>query len=64
MKFYQARPDEYAYDYLHRNNALLEKRGLVVLIYNYHFDFIVCKIDDKDKVMELLNKLKLEYVVP
>ena len=64
LKFYQARPDEYAYDYLHRNNALLEKRGLVVLIYNYHFDYIVCKIDDKDKVMELLNKLKLEYVVP
>ncbi len=64
LKFYQAKTDEYAYDYLHRNNVLLKKRGLVVLIYNYHFDYIVCKIDDKDKVIELLSRLKLEYVEP
>lgn len=64
LKFYQARPDEYAYDYLHRNNELLKKRGLVVLIYNYHFDYIVCEIDNKDKVIELLNRLKLEFVAP
>ena len=25
LKFYQAKPDEYAYDYLNRNNALLKK---------------------------------------
>ena len=64
LKFYQAKTDEYAYDYLHRNNDLLKKRGLVVLIYNYHFDYIVCKIDDKDKVIELLSRLKLEYIEP
>jgi len=64
LKFYQAKTDEYAYDYLHRNNVLLKKRGLVVLIYNYHFDYIVCKIDDKDKVIELLSRLKLEYIEP
>jgi len=64
LKFYPAKPDEYAYDYLHRNNALLQKRGLVVLIYNYHFDYIVCRIEDKDKVAEQLSKLKLEFVVP
>jgi len=64
LKFYQAKTDEYAYDYLHRNNVLLKKRGLVVLIYNYHFDYIVCQIDDKDKVIELLSRLKLEYIEP
>ncbi len=64
LKFYAARTDEYAYDYLHRNNELLKKRGLVILIYNYHFDYIVCKIDDKDKVAELLGRLKLEFIVP
>ncbi|MGB5321657.1 hypothetical protein [Lutimonas sp.] len=64
LKFYQAKPDEYAYDYLHRNNDLLRKRGLVVLIYNYHFDYIVCKIEDKDKVIELLSRLKLEFIEP
>ncbi|MGI9530208.1 hypothetical protein [Lutimonas sp.] len=64
LKFYQAKPDEYAYDYLHRNNALLKKRGLVILIYNYHFDYIVCEISNKDKVVELFSKLKLEYIEP
>lgn len=64
LKFYQAKPDEYAYDYLHRNNLLLKKRGLVVLIYNYHFDYMVCEIENKDKVIELLSRLKLEYVEP
>ena len=64
LNFYNAKPDEYAYDYLNRNNQLLKKRGLVILIYNYHFDYIVCKIEDKDKVIELLSRLKLEYVAP
>lgn len=64
LKFYQAKPDEYAYDYLHRNNSLLKKRGLVILIYNYHFDYIVCEIENKDKVLELLSRLKLEYIEP
>ena len=64
MNFYDARPDEYAYDYLRRNNALLSKKGLVIIIYNYHFDYMVCKIEDKDRVMELMNRLKWEFVVP
>lgn len=64
LKFYDAKTDEYAYDYLNRNNVLLKKRGLVILIYNYHFDYIVCKIEDKDKVTELLSRLKLEFIAP
>ena len=64
MKFYPAKPDEYAYDYLHRNNAVLNKKGLVVLIWNHHFDYLVCRTEDKDRVIELLGRLKWEYVVP
>ena len=64
MNFYNARPDEYAYDYLHRNNGLLSKKGLVIIIYNYHFDYMVCKLEDKDRVVELMGKLKWEFVVP
>ena len=64
LKFYQAKPDEFAYDYLHRNNLLLKKRGLVVLIYNYHFDYIVCEIEHSGQVIDLLGRLKLEYVAP
>ena len=64
MKFYEAKNDEYAYDYLHRNNALLKKKGLVIIIYNNNFDYTVCKISDKEKVIELLSKLKWEFIVP
>ena len=64
MNFYNARPDEYAYDYLHRNIGLLSKKGLVIIIYNYHFDYMVCKLEDKDRVVELMGKLKWEFVVP
>lgn len=63
-KFYQAKPDEYAYDYLNRNNSLLEKKGLVILIHNYNFDYTVCRIEDKDKVIALMDKLNWEFVVP
>ena len=64
MSFYKAKPDEYAYDYLHRNNVLLQKKGLVVIIYNNHFDYTICKIEDTAKVFGLLEKLKWEFVVP
>jgi hypothetical protein len=64
LKFYAPRTDEYAYDYLHRNNSLLAKKNLVILIYNYHFDYLVCRLDEKDRVIELLGKLKWEFVVP
>lgn len=64
MEFYKAKPDEYAYDYLHRNNSLLKNKGLVILIYNNHFDYTVCKIEDKEKVIELLSLLKWEFVAP
>ncbi len=64
MKFYAAKSHEFAYDYLHRNNAVLKKKGLTILIYNHNFDYTVCKIEDKDRVIELFNKLKWEFVVP
>ena len=64
MKFYAAKPNEFAYNYLNRNNTILKKKGLTILIYNHNFDYTVCKIDDKDKVIELLSKLKWEFIVP
>ncbi len=64
MKFYSAKTDEYAYDYLHRNNNMLKNKGLVVLIYNNNFDFLACRLEDKDKIIALLSKLKMEFVAP
>ncbi|MCK4561295.1 MAG: hypothetical protein KAT78_00145 [Flavobacteriaceae bacterium] len=64
MRFHKAKPDEYAYDYLNRNNNLLKPKGLVILIYNNHFDYTVCKIEDQEKAVELLSLLKWEFVTP
>jgi len=64
MKFYSAKPDEYAYDYLHRTNTLLQKKGLVILIYNNHYDYMVCQIKDKEKVIALLDQIKWQFVEP
>jgi len=64
LNFFSPRQDEYAYDYLHRNNSLLAKKNLVIIIYNLHFDYLVCRLDEKDRVIELLSKLKWEFIVP
>jgi hypothetical protein len=64
LKFFAPRPDEYAYDYLNRNNSLLAKKNLVILIRNLHFDYLVCRLDEKDQVIELLSRLRWEFVVP
>ena len=64
LKFFSPRPDEYAYDYLNRNNSLLAKKNLVILIRNLHFDYLVCRLDEKDRVIELLSRLRWEFMVP
>ncbi len=64
QKFYTSEPNEFAYDYLHRANKLLESKGLVIIIYNNNFDYTVCKIEDKDKVIELFGRLKWAFIVP
>ena len=64
IKFYQAKPDEFSYDYLHRNNQLLRNKGLVFLIYNHHYDYFVCELASQDRVIELMGKLKWEFIAP
>lgn len=54
--------NEYTYDYLSRVSSLLKKRGLVILIYNNHYDFTVCKIEDKEKIIGLFEKLHWEFI--
>ena len=54
--------DEYTYDYLARVSSRLKKKGLVILIYNNHYDFTVCKIEDKDKIIDLFDKLNWEFI--
>lgn len=54
--------NEYTYDYLTRVSSLIKKKGLVILIYNNNYDFTVCKIEDKEKVIGLFEKLHWEFI--
>jgi hypothetical protein len=56
------RTNEFTYDYLSRVSAGLKKKGLIILIYNNHYDFTVCKIEDKDKIIDLFEKLRWEFI--
>ena len=56
--------DDWAYSYLGTANAELEKKGLVALVTKGYYDIIVCKIDQKEKITDLFNKLKWELVKP
>lgn len=56
--------DDWAYSYLETINAELAKKGLVALVTKGHYDIIVCKIDRKDKLIDLFNKIKWDFVKP
>ncbi len=53
---------EYTYDYLSRVSSRIKNKGLVILIYNNHYDFTVCKFEDKEKVIGLFEKLHWEFI--
>lgn len=56
--------DDWAYSYLKVANEDLAAKGLVALVTKGYYDIIVCKIEQKDKVTSLFNKLKWELVTP
>ncbi|MCF6297507.1 MAG: hypothetical protein L3J08_05925 [Flavobacteriaceae bacterium] len=62
LKFPKSTENEYTYDYLSLASSTLKSKGLVLLIYNNHYDFTVCKIEDKNKLIALFDKLKWEFV--
>ena len=61
-KYPLAVANEYTYDYLSKVSASLHRKGLTLLIYNNHYDFTVCKIEDKEKLISLFEKLQWEFV--
>lgn len=62
MSLPNSKTNEYTYDYLIRASSKLKSKGLVILIYNNHYDFTVCKKEDKDKIIALFDKLKWEFI--
>ena len=64
FKFESPKDDDWAYSYLKLVNENLAKKGLVALVTKGYYDIIVCKIEQKDKITDLFNKLKWELVTP
>lgn len=62
IKFPKSNSNEYTYNYLAKVSSKLKNRELGLLIYNNHYDFTVCKIKDRDRLIELLGKLKWEFI--
>lgn len=56
--------DDWAYSYLETINAELAPKGLVALVTKGHYDIIVCKTDQREKLTELFKKLDWEFVKP
>jgi len=64
FKFQDPTDDDWAYSYLKVANKDLAKKGLVALVTKGYYDIIVCKLEQKDKVTDLFNKLQWELVIP
>ena len=56
--------DDWAYSYLESVNIELAKKGLVALVTKGYYDIIVCKIDKKEELTKLFEKIKWELVAP
>ena len=64
IQFQDPSDDDWAYSYLETVNTELAKKGLVALVTKGHYDIIVCKMDRKDKLIYLFNKIKWDFVKP
>ena len=62
--FPKSKPNEFTYDYLIRINKQLQSKGLVLIVYNAHYDFTVCKLENKEKIFQLFEILYCEFVQP
>lgn len=56
--------DDWAYSYLESVNIELAKKGLIALVTKGYYDIIVCKIDKKEELTKLFEKIKWELVAP
>lgn len=64
MNFEDPNDDDWAYSYLEKTNPELAKKGLVALVTKGHYDIIVCKVSQKEKITNLFKKMEWELVAP
>ncbi len=62
--FPKSKSNEFTYDYLKRVNNQIKSKGLVLLVYDAHYNFTVCTIENKEKILQLFEILYCEFVVP
>lgn len=63
-EFQDPNEEDWAYSYLKKINNELADEGLVALVTKGYYDIVVCKIDNKNKLIDLFDKLKWELVTP
>jgi hypothetical protein len=56
--------NDHTYSYLERMNGLISRKGLVIMIFQNNFDFLVCKKENKDEIVELLDKFQWHFDLP
>ena len=64
IRFPYPSSSEYPYSYLNRMNKSLKKKGIIILMFENNFDFLVCKIEDQDQIIELLQNFHWSFAVP
>ncbi len=64
IKFPPPSYNEYPDSYLNRINKSLQKKGLIILMFENNFDFLVCKIEDQDQLIELLHSFQWSFSAP
>ncbi len=64
IRFPYPSSSEYPYSYLNRMNKSLKKSGIIILMFENNFDFLVCKIEDQDQIIELLQNFHWSFAVP
>ncbi|MFD1316859.1 hypothetical protein [Namhaeicola litoreus] len=55
---------EYTNSYLERMNKTISNKGLVILIFQNNFDFLACKKENKEQIVNLLDKFQWHFDLP
>ncbi|MEN8187216.1 MAG: hypothetical protein ABFR05_08825 [Bacteroidota bacterium] len=64
IKFPPPKSGEYADTYLRRMNGYTKQKNLIILMFANNFDFLVCKIEDEEKLVELFQNFHWLFIEP
>jgi len=56
--------EDHTYSYLERMNKLISSKGYALMVYEYHFDFLACKKQNQEPIIEILEKFRWHFVQP